>query len=161
GRWRTVAGALTALLLVGWTGLYQIGAPVWVPWAGDPPQADTTKAAVDAEGKRKAAQAEQQRLKEEEQRQAQAAADAQAKRKAAEAEQQRLAAIRAEEERKAKAEQAERERVAAAKAEEDRKAKVAALNRGIAYSETNDLDQAIAEYNQAIKFDPNYARAFN
>jgi PAN domain len=60
--------------------------------------------AADAEEKRKLAEAEQQRLKEEVQRQAKAAADAEAKRKAAEAEQQRLAAVRAEEDRKAKAE---------------------------------------------------------
>ena len=104
GRWRLVAGSATALLLVGWVGLYQVGVPVWVPWTPgtDPPRADKAKAAADAEAQRKAEE-ERQRLKEEEQRQAQAAADAEAKRKAAEAEQQRLAAVRAEEERKAKA----------------------------------------------------------
>jgi len=30
GRWHIVAGSATALLLVGWIGLYQIGVPVWV-----------------------------------------------------------------------------------------------------------------------------------
>jgi hypothetical protein len=49
-----------------------------------------TKAAADAEVKRKAAEVEQQRLKEEAQRQTKAAADAEAKRKSAE---ERLAAI--------------------------------------------------------------------
>src|SRR5262249_35951235 len=65
------------------------------------------KAAADAEAKRKAAEAEQQRLaalNAEIQRQAKAAAEAEATRKAAEVEQQRLAAAKAEEERKAKAE---------------------------------------------------------
>src|SRR6516225_2677848 len=107
GRWRLVAGSATALLLVGWVGLYQVGVPVWVPWVPDPPRADGAKAAAeqqrlkeeeqrqaqaaaDAEAKRQAAEAEQVRVKEEEQRQAKAAADAETKRKAAEAEQQRL-----------------------------------------------------------------------
>jgi TIR domain/PAN domain len=153
GQWRTVAGTATVLLLVGWIGLYQVGVPVWVPWAPDPPRADKAKAAADAEArrkaeeaeqqrlkeeeqrqaqavagaeaKRKAAEAEQQRLKEEEQRQAKAAADAEAKRKAAEAEQQRLAAVKAEER---KAEEAEQQRLAALKAEEERKAKSASTD---------------------------------
>jgi TIR domain/PAN domain len=137
GRWRMVAGSATALLLVGWIGLYQMGVPVWVPWTpgaeqSDPPRADKVKAAADAEARRKTEEAEQQRLKEEEQRQAKAAADAEAKRKAAEAEQQRLAAVRAEEERKTKAEaeaaakrkadEAEQQQLAALKAEQERKA---------------------------------------
>ena len=128
GRWRTVAGTATALLLVGWIGLYQVGVPLWVPWAEqpDPARADKTKAAADAEAQRKAAEAEQQRLaaiKEEEQRQAKAA-DLEAKRKAAEAEQQRLAAVRAEEERKAKS---EAEAAARRKAEEAEQQRAAAL----------------------------------
>src|SRR5262249_54855671 len=114
GRWRTVAGTAMALLLVGWIGLYQLGVPVWVPWAEqpDPARADKTKAAADAEAQRKAAEAEQQRLaaiKEEEQRQAKAA-DLEAKLKAAEAEQQRLK------------EEAQRQAKAAADAEAKRRA---------------------------------------
>src|SRR6478609_5438380 len=97
GRWRLLAGSATALLLVGWIGLYQAGLPVWVPWAADPPRADRATAIADAEPQGKAAEAEQLRAKEEEQRQAQAAADAEAKRKAAEAEQQQFAAVKAEE----------------------------------------------------------------
>jgi TIR domain len=113
GRWRMVAGA-TALLLVGWIGIYQMGVPVWVPWTSraeqpDPPRVDKAKAAADAEAQRNAAEAEQQR-------QAKAAAEAEAKRQAAEAEQQRLAAVKADEERKAKA---------AAEAEAKRKAEQA------------------------------------
>jgi len=38
GRWRKVAGSAIALLLVAWIGLYQIGAPVWVPWTPRPEQ---------------------------------------------------------------------------------------------------------------------------
>jgi hypothetical protein len=128
-----VAGSAMALLLVGWIGLYQMGVPVWVPWTrpeqADAPGADKAKAAADAEAKRKAEEAEQQRLKDEEQRQAKAAADAEAKRKAAEAEQQRLkeeqqrqAQAAADAEAKRKAEEAEQQRLAAAKAEEGRKA---------------------------------------
>jgi hypothetical protein len=76
-----VAGSATALLLVGWIGLYQMGVPVWVPWTPraeqpDASGADKAKAAAEAEAQRKAAE---------------------------EAEQQRLAAAKAEEERKAKA----------------------------------------------------------
>src|SRR6516162_66128 len=120
GRWRLVAGSATALLLVGWVGLYQVGVPVWVPWTPgtDPPRADKAKAAADAEAQRKAEE-ERQRLKEEEQRQAQAAADAEAKRKAAEAEQQRLAAIKEEEQRQAKAADVEA-KLKAAEAEQQR-----------------------------------------
>src|SRR6266540_167534 len=102
GRWRTVAASAAALLLVGWIGLYQMGVPVWVPWAeqsDSPPRADKAQAAADAEAKRKAAEAEVQRLNEEVQRLTKAATDAEAKLKAAEAEQQRLAAVKAEEER--------------------------------------------------------------
>jgi hypothetical protein len=32
GRWLLVAGSATALLLVGWVALYQMGVPVRVPW---------------------------------------------------------------------------------------------------------------------------------
>jgi hypothetical protein len=94
-RWRMV-GSATALLLVGWIGLYSFGAPVWVPWQPGPPGADKSKAA-EAEAKRKAEEAEQQQLaaaKAEEERKARAAAAAEAQRKAAEAEQQRLAAAK-------------------------------------------------------------------
>jgi membrane-associated protease RseP (regulator of RpoE activity) len=95
-----VAGSAMALLLVGWIGLYQMGVPVWVPWTPraeqpDAPGADKAKAAADAEAKRKAEEAEQQRLaalKADEERKAKAAADAEAKRKA-EAAQQQLAAV--------------------------------------------------------------------
>jgi hypothetical protein len=132
GRWRLVAGTVMALLLVGWIGLYQIGAPVWVPWAPDPP--DKAKAAADAEAQRKAVEAEQQRLKEEVQRQAKAAADAEAKLKAAEAEQQQLkeeeqrqAKEAADAEAKRKAAEAEQQRLAAIKEEEQRRAQSADL----------------------------------
>src|SRR6516162_4306216 len=120
GRWRLVAGSATALLLVGWVGLYQVGVPVWVPWTPgtDPPRADKAKAAADAEAQRKAEE-ERQRLKEEEQRQAQAAADAEAKRKAAEAEQQRLTEVKEEEQRQAKAADVEA-KLKAAEAEQQR-----------------------------------------
>ena len=53
-----------ALLLVGWMGLYQMGVPVWVPWAADPPRVDKPEANA-TEAQRKAQETEQQRLKEE------------------------------------------------------------------------------------------------
>src|SRR6478752_896975 len=143
GHWRMVAGSATALLLVGWIG-YQMGVPVWVPSMqrmqraeqpllkapsaaeeATPPLSARVPAVValtEAEAKRKADEAEQQRLavaKAEEERKAKAAAEAEAKRKAEEAEQQRLAAAKAEEKRKAA--EAERQRLAAAKAEEERR----------------------------------------
>src|SRR5262249_20077876 len=141
--WRTVAASATALVLVGWIGLYQVGVPVWVPWAEhpDPARADKSKAAADAEARRKTEEAEQQRLKEEEQRQAKAAADAEAKRKAAEAEQQRLAAVRAEEERKTKA---EAEAAAKRKADEAEQQQLLVLPTlsGRVVDEANILDPA-------------------
>jgi hypothetical protein len=125
GQRRTVAGGAIALLLVGWIGLYQMGVPVGVPWTpkSEPPlSADKpnmvadaeqqrlkdeverqAKVAADAEEKLKAAEAEQQRLRDEVERQAKAAAEAEAKQKAAQVEQQRLAALKAEEERLAAA----------------------------------------------------------
>ena len=139
-QWRRIAASAIALLLVGWFGLYQIGVPVWVPWtrAEQPADAATwrkaqeaeqqrlkeeeqrqAKAAADAEAKRKAAEAEQQQLKEEEQRRAKAAADAEAKRKAAEAEQQRLAATQEEQQRQAKTSDFEA-KLKAAEAEQQR-----------------------------------------
>src|SRR5262245_60122718 len=110
GRWRIWAGSATALLLVGWIGLYHMGVPVWVPWTPGAVQQDAggarkSKAVAEAEAQRKAEEAEQQRLataKADEERKAKAAADAEAQRKAEEAEQQRLAAAKADEERKAK-----------------------------------------------------------
>jgi hypothetical protein len=103
GRWRTAAVSATALLLVGWIGLYQVGVPVWVPWttrAEQPvaPSANKTTAAAEAEATAKAEQAEKERLasaKAEEERKAKAAAEAEARAK--------VAAAKAEEERKAKA----------------------------------------------------------
>jgi len=115
GRRHVVAGSAAGLLLVGWIGLYQMDLPSWVAWA-QPAHAQAeqqrlkeevqrqAKAAADAEEKRKAAEVEQQRLKEEVQRQARVAADVEAKLKAAEAEQQRLAAVIADEERRKQAE---------------------------------------------------------
>jgi TIR domain/PAN domain len=134
GRWRTVAGSTMALLLVGWIGLYQVGVPVWVPWAEqpDPARGDKAKAAADAEAQRKATEAELQRMKDEVEHQAKAAADAEAKLKAAEAEQQRLkdeeqrqAKAAADAEAKRKAAEAEQQRLAAIKEEEQRQAKAA------------------------------------
>src|SRR5262249_44371059 len=92
------------------------------------PGEQQARAAADVEAKRKAAEAEQQRLKEEEQRQAKAAADADARRKAAEAAQQQLAALRqakaaADTDAKLKAAAAEATRLAALKAEQERKVK--------------------------------------
>ena len=187
GRWRMVAVRATALLLVGWIGLYQSGVPVWVPWTPrveqpDAPSADKAKAAAEAEAQRKVEEAEQQRLaaaKAEEERKAKTAAEAEAKRKAEEAEQQRLAAAKAEEERKAKAAaeaeaqrkaaEAEQQRLAAAKAEEERRKQAEAEARArysglVSQSSTafnsGDYDRAIATASEAIRLNPNSASAF-
>jgi len=85
------------------------------------------KAAGDAEAKLKAAEVEQQRLRDEVQRQTKAAADAEAKRKAAEVEQQRQTKAAADADSKRKAAEAERDEVQrqakeAADAETKRKA---------------------------------------
>jgi multidrug efflux pump subunit AcrA (membrane-fusion protein) len=103
-RWRVAAGVVAALLLLGGIGLFVTEqaekerlAAAQAQQAAEAEQQRLkeeverqAKAAANAEAKRKAAEAEQQRLKEEVQRQAKAAADAEAKREAAEAEQQRL-----------------------------------------------------------------------
>jgi invasion protein IalB len=144
-RWRVATAAAAALLLAGWIGLYQIGAPVWVPWTLRTVQPDSgvaekikadedakriadAKAKADAEAKHRTDEAEQQRLaalKAEKERvdakriaDAKAAADAEAKRRADEAEQQRLAALKAEKE-----ERADAKRIADAKAAADAEAK--------------------------------------
>jgi tetratricopeptide (TPR) repeat protein len=38
---------------------------------------------------------------------------------------------------------------------------VAYFNRGYAYGEKGDYDQALADYTQVIRLDPNYAAAYN
>jgi TIR domain len=160
-RWRMVAGTAMPLLLVGWIGLYQIGAPVWVPWAPDPPRADKAKAVADAEAQRKAIEAELQRIKDEVERQAKAAADAEAKRRAAEAEQQRLkdeeqrqAKAEADAEAKRKAAEAEQQRLAAIKEEQQREAQAAAdaeAKRKAAEVEQQRLATAKAEEERKAK----------
>jgi len=127
GQWRTVAASATALLLLGWIGLYQMGVPVWAPWA----DADKAKTAADAEARRN--EAEQQRLKQQVERQARVAADAETKRKAAEAEQQRLkeeverqVRVAADAESKLKAAEAEQQRLTGIKEEAQRQAQAAA-----------------------------------
>jgi tetratricopeptide (TPR) repeat protein len=149
-RWRTAAGAIAALLLLGWIGLFAAGMPLLLPGTVQPDTREQAeqhrevaakaeeerkaKAAAEAEARAKAEQAEKERLaaaKAEEERQAKAAAEAEARAKAEQAEKERLAAAKAEEERQAKAaaeaearvkaEQAEKWRLAAAKAEEERR----------------------------------------
>ena len=179
---RMVAGGAAALLLVGWIG-YQMGVPVWVPsmqrmqraeqpllkapsaveeakQQATPPLSARVPAVValtDAEAKRKAHEAEQQRLtaaKAEEERKAKAAAEAESK----QAEKERLAAAKTEEERKAtaaaeaeakrKSEEAERQRQAAALVSQSS----TALNNG-------DNDKAIATASEALRLNPDDAVA--
>jgi invasion protein IalB len=137
-QWGAAAAGFVALLLAGWIGLYQSGVPVWIPWTSGPAQSGgperskadedarriiEAKVRTEAEAKRRADEAEQQRqaaLKAEKDR-----ADAEAKRKADEAEQKRLADRKAEKDRadaetKRRADQAERKRLGDLKAESDR-----------------------------------------
>jgi formylglycine-generating enzyme required for sulfatase activity len=74
GRWRPVAGSATALLLVGWIGLYQMGVPVWVPWT----HPDGSEAKLRAEAAELKARQDRERAE------AAAKAEADAKRKAEE-----------------------------------------------------------------------------
>jgi formylglycine-generating enzyme required for sulfatase activity len=67
GRWRLVAASATALLLVGWIGLHQMGVPVWPPWtqpdggeAERRAEAAARQARAEADAKRNA-EAERQR----------------------------------------------------------------------------------------------------
>jgi Tfp pilus assembly protein PilF len=166
-RWRTAAGAIAALLLLGWIGLFAAGMPLLLPGTVQP---DTRE------------QAEQHRevaAKAEEERKAKAAAEAEARAKAEQAEKERLAAAKAEEERQAKAaaeaearvkaEQAEKWRLAAAKAEEERRKQAetegrARLSALISQSSTDinnrDYDAAITALSEAIRLDPKNARVF-
>jgi tetratricopeptide (TPR) repeat protein len=141
GRWRGVVASAAPLLVVGWMG-YQVGVPTssaWTPRTERPDAAASEKAKAADEARRKAEDAERERLvagKAEEERKAKEAAEADAKRKADEAERQRQATLRAEEERRAKAaaeaeakrkaDEAERQRQATLRAEEERRAKAAA-----------------------------------
>ncbi|HMF20557.1 MAG TPA: tetratricopeptide repeat protein [Pseudolabrys sp.] len=147
---------ITVLVLIGWSSyalfrhtLERNVQQAELKW-------EQERKAAEAEANRKAEQAEQQRLAalkaEEEERQAKVAADAEAKRKADEAERQRLAAVKAEQERQARA---------AAEAEAKRKAEEAgkAFEQGFAAFNAHDYDRAIYDYNEAIRLDPNNARA--
>jgi multidrug efflux pump subunit AcrA (membrane-fusion protein) len=132
GRWRAVAGSATALLLVGWIGLYQLGVPVWVPWTPNGGQPDGSGA---DKGQRKAEEAVRQRpdsVKADEERKAPEGEPLGARIPAvvavlskADGEREKAAAAEAEAQRKA-AEEAERQRLAAVKGDEERKAKAAA-----------------------------------
>jgi hypothetical protein len=163
GRWpflaSAAAGSATALLLVGWIGLHQMGVPVWGPWRPraeqpDAPGADKAKAADDAEAQRKAAAAEQERVsaaKAEAERQAAAKAEVeqQAVAAAAKAEQERKAKAAADAEAKRKAEEAEQQRLAAAKAaaeaEAQRKAAEEAQKQRLAAAKAEEERQAAAK----------------
>jgi tetratricopeptide (TPR) repeat protein len=113
------------------------------------------KAAAEDEEKRKAEQAEQQRLlKAEQERQARATAEAEAKRKAEQAEQQRLA-LNAEQDRQAKA-------TAESEAQRRLAASFSALiSRGAGQSSDGDYDRAIVTFSEAIRLDPGNASGFN
>jgi tetratricopeptide (TPR) repeat protein len=175
--WRSVAGSATSLLLVGWIG-YQMGVPAWTARAERPDalSAEKAKPADNAEARRKAEEAERQRLaalRAEEERQAKSALEVEAKRKSEEAERQRLATLRAEEERKAKAEadveakrkseEAERQRLAILRAEEQRRKQAEAERLAYqSYSELNDGDynRAVATASEAMRLDPKSTLAF-
>ena len=178
-----VAGGAAALLLVGWIG-YQMGVPVWVPSMQRMQRAEQpllkAPSAVE-EAKQQATPPLSARVPA-----VVALTDAEAKRKADEAEQQRLAAAKVEEERKAKrrearqrkAEQAEKERLAAAKTEEERKATAAAEAEAKRKSEeaerqrqaaalvsqsstalnNGDNDKAIATASEALRLNPDDRR---
>jgi hypothetical protein len=121
GQWRTVAGSATALLLVGWVGLYQMGVAVWVPWTEQP---DSPRAG--AEPQRTAAVAELQRLNQEIESKTKEATDAEAQRKSAEAEHKAAEAELKRVKEEIQAAQVEQQRLAALKEEQQRQAKAAA-----------------------------------
>src|SRR5262249_19587952 len=135
-RWRAAAGAIVALLLLGWIGLFVTGMPLSVPWSAQP---DTRE------------QAEKERLaaaKAEEERRAKAATEAEARARAEQAEKERLAAAKAEQERHNQAELEARGRSSAL------------LNEGEAALNNRDNDRAIAAFNEAIRIDPKSDRTF-
>jgi formylglycine-generating enzyme required for sulfatase activity len=103
-----VAGGATALLLVGWIGLYHMGVPVWVPWEERVRAEAAAKAQAEADAKRKA---EEERIRAEAAAKAQAEADA--KRKAEEERIRAEAAAKAQAEADAKRRAEERAEAAA------------------------------------------------
>jgi hypothetical protein len=133
-RWRVRAAigaaAVAVLLLIGWGGhafIQQMLTTVEQTVQQAELKWEEERKAAEAEAKRKADEAEQQRLaaaKAEQERQARAA-EAEAKREADKAEQQRLAAAKAEQERQARAAEAEAKR----KADEAEQQRLAALRR--------------------------------
>ena len=142
--WRSkaVVGAVAAvLLLLGWIGLSSIDFSEWAPWAET-----------------------RQEVKTEQERQAKTAAEAQVKRNAEEAEQQRIAAAKAEDEKKAKAAaEAGQQRLASLNAEEDRKRAEAETRMRYAtlVSQSNrdinagNYDSAIGTLSEAMRLNPN------
>jgi tetratricopeptide (TPR) repeat protein len=106
------------------------------------------RAAAEAEINRKVEEAEKQRLATERERQTRAAAEAEANRKNDEAEQQRAAALRAEEEERKRAEAEGQARY------------TALISQGSTDSHAGEYDKAIADYNEAIRLDPESILAF-
>ena len=167
-RWRVLAikavAAMAVLLLIGWGGY------VYYRHTVERVVQQAQLKAVEAEAKRKADAAEQER-------QARAAAEAEAKRKADAAEQERQAraAAEAEAKRKIEAERQRKEGEAAGRSGDQDKAlanlneaiqlnpndAIAFYDRGLSYFYKGDFDRAIADYDEAIQLNPAYVAAFN
>ena len=149
GRWRLVAGSATALLLVGWVGLYQMGVPVWVPWT---PRAVPQQFASGVGKSKTVAEAEAQRIERYKQ-----AAEA---RRKAEAEAEALISqgdtdMRNGDYDGAIATFTEAIRLIS-QGDHSRGAADLYIYRGAAYTRKGDTDRAIADYNEAIRLDPNF-----
>jgi uncharacterized protein HemX len=138
-RVRTLVGAVVVavLLLIG-VGSYAFVRHMRVQQAELKSEED--RRAAEAEANRKLEEAGKQRLAAEQERQARAAAEVEAKRKSEEAEQQRVADRAAEEEGGKRAETEARTRYAAL------------ISQGNTDSKAGNYDRAIADYNEAIRF---------
>jgi tetratricopeptide (TPR) repeat protein len=148
------AGALSvavALFFVGWFGLHRAGLLPWPPWAVQR-DVDKGKAAAEADANRpEPAVLRNQRVSDDAEQQRRAAVQAENERQAA------AAAAEAEAKRRSE----EQQRLAAAAAAQAASARSFALVRqGNADANNGAYDRAIANFSDAIRFDPRNALAF-
>jgi tetratricopeptide (TPR) repeat protein len=157
-RWRgrALAGvaAIAVLLLIGAGGYVFLGHLVEHGVQQAELKLEGERKAAEAEANRKAMDAA---AKAEQDRQAKAAQEAEAKRQADQAEQQRLAAIKAEQDRQAKAAQEAEAKRKADQAEQQQVDAQNAFNSGVGYFQKGDYDRAIANFSDAIRLSLYYS----
>jgi tetratricopeptide (TPR) repeat protein len=145
-RWAAVAGVgAIVLFLIGWIGIASTNISMWAPWA-QTREGGNAKAQADAEAKRKADNAEPQRI---------------ATAKPDDEPQARYSALVSQADTDTNTGNYDRAIVTLSEAIRlNPTGALAFYSRGLAYGKKGDNDRAIADYNEAIRFDVSDSLAF-